>query len=79
MLSIFFSFDILSLYFPTIFVDLEIFDELHVIHLRSAIFRMHFLQAIVTTVVGILGIIFFKEKPPTPVSPTAVMPRIKFF
>ncbi len=40
---------------------------------------MHLIHAIVTTSVGCMAFIFFREKPEIPVSPTSLMPRIHFF
>lgn len=75
MLSIFFSFDILSLYFPTLFVNVDIIAATDAQTYKASLFKMHLIQAIITTAVGILAALFFREKPTTPVSPTATMGR----
>ena len=78
MLSIFFSFDILSLYFPTLFVNVDIITATDAQTYKASLFKMHLIQAIITTAVGILAALFFREKPTTPVSPTATMGRFQF-
>ena len=60
MLSIFFSFDILSLYFPTLFVNVDHISASEVSHFKGNLFKMHLYQAVITTIIGLLAAIFFK-------------------
>ena len=60
MLSIFFSFDILSLYFPTLFVYVDDIKDADVSKYKDNLFMMHFIQAIITTAIGLLSALFFR-------------------
>ena len=39
---------------------------------------MHIVQAVYTTLFGLIAVLFFREKPASPVSPTAVLGRTQF-
>ena len=77
MYSTLFTVDLLSLNFPLIFVSSETIPKHQEPHYRGQVLKMHLSKAIISTLCGVLVILFFREKPSKPVAPTVMIPRLK--
>ena len=63
MYSTLFTVDLLSLNFPLIFVSSETIPKHQEPHYRGQVLKMHLCKAIMSTLCGVLVILFFRENP----------------
>ncbi len=78
MFSTLIASETLSFVIPPLLIDVETIPIGKEQHYRSKLAAMHYIQAAVTVVSAVLVYFFFKEKPASPPSPTAQLPRMKW-
>ncbi len=78
MFAFLLSADTLSLYLPNLVIDRDIISIDQYPHYRASLFTYFLVYAIISSIIGIAVVYFFREKPRTPVSYTATVVRLKF-